>query len=102
MAAVVKDARSCKGLLQLDPLNERDRYSYLCLSLKASRVPPEVSLWVSSVANGNPQYTEICAQALEKAEVLELVPVKDELPSAEFKQGPEALEKLEPPPKVRS
>ena len=105
VASVVKDARACLGLLQLDPLDADDRYSYLCLSLKASWVPPEVSAWVSGIANGNPQYTEICAKALEKAEVLELKPVEDEqeegqLPRAEYKEGAESLAKLDPPPKV--
>ena len=103
VASVVKDARACNGLLQLDPLDADDRYSYLCLSLKASWVPPEVSAWVSGIANGNPQYTEICAKALEKAQVLELKPVEEEgrLPRAEYKEGARALAKMGPPPKVR-
>jgi hypothetical protein len=101
VASVVKDARACRGLLQLDPLDAQDRYSYLCLSLKASWVPPEVNTWVSSIANGNPQYTEICAQALEKAGVLELRPgAEGQLPRAEFKGAADSLAKLEPPPKV--
>jgi hypothetical protein len=72
VAAVVANAAACGGLLQLDPLDAQDRSSYLCLALQVASLPQQVHAWVSGVANGNPQYTEICAKALEKADVLDL------------------------------
>ena len=60
------NAEKCDALLQLDPLDEIDREDYLCLSLRVTRVPLSVSIWVSEVANGNPQYIEICANLIDK------------------------------------
>jgi hypothetical protein len=119
VAEVVSNAAKCGGLLQLDPLDETDRSSYLCLALKVSDLPPEVHAWVSGIANGNPQYTEICAKALEKANVLEMIQ-KPPLVEEEGEQKREAsaeallsgsrviaqlkggadLKAVEPPPKI--
>ena len=46
-------------------LDEVDREDYLCLSLRVAKVPLSVSTWVSDVANGNPQYIEICAGLID-------------------------------------
>ena len=117
VAEVVSNAAKCGGLLQLDPLDATDRSSYLCLALKVSELPLEVHAWVSGIANGNPQYTEICAKALEKANVLDLIhepalnegeqkEAEQEQPAAaegrvvaQLKAGAD-LRKVEPPPKI--
>jgi hypothetical protein len=72
-AYVDANADRCDGLLQLDPLNQKDREAYLCLSLRVAKVPAEVNAWVSSVANGNPQYIEICAALVDTPAIMERV-----------------------------
>jgi len=104
-AQVVENADQCGGLLQLDPLDDADRERYLCLSLQVSKVPLALSRWVSDVANGNPQYIEICAEAVDKPEILTRVPASAGKPTdlACVLNGPEgaaALQALAPPPKI--
>ena len=65
-SGIIANAETCEALLQLDPLDEVDREDYLCLSLRVAKVPLSVSTWVSDVANGNPQYIEICAALIDK------------------------------------
>jgi hypothetical protein len=59
---VIANAERCGGLVQLGPLDSEEREDYLRQTLKVSSLPVEVYKWVSDVANGNPQYIEICAK----------------------------------------
>lgn len=103
---VVENAEQCGGLLQLDPLDDADRERYLCLSLQVSKVPLAVSRWVSDVANGNPQYIEMCAEAVDKPEIMTRVPAgavgkpKDIACAMNGAEGAAALQALAPPPKI--
>jgi hypothetical protein len=107
-AQVVANAEQCGGLLQLDPLDAADRERYLCLSLQVSKVPLAVSRWVSDVANGNPQYIEMCAAAIDTPDVLVRVPApgsgsgKGNDPACVMNgdEGAAALRALAPPPKI--
>lgn len=105
-AKVIANALACSGMLQLDPLDATDREKYLCLSLKVSKVPLAVSRWVSDVANGNPQYIEICAKHLEAEKVTttsskEEAVLGSQLPQAIFTPNGESLLKsLEVPAKI--
>jgi len=98
-ASVIANAEKCKGLLQLDPLDHNDREAYLCLSLRVSKVPPEVSKWVSSVANGNPQYIELCAKLVDKPSILQRVDATTAVLCL-AKGGAGALACLEKPTKI--
>mmetsp|Transcript_24642 Transcript_24642/g.29003 ORF Transcript_24642/g.29003 Transcript_24642/m.29003 type:complete len:406 (-) Transcript_24642:304-1521(-) len=69
-SSVISNAEKCGGLVQLGPLDMNDREDYLRQSLKVAKVPPEISNWVSDVANGNPQYIEICAKEVDKPEIM--------------------------------
>ena len=102
---VVENAEQCGGLLQLDPLDDVDRERYLCLSLQVSKVPLAVSRWVSDVANGNPQYIEMCAEAVDKPEIMTRVPASAGKPNdlacaMNGAEGAAALQALAPPPKI--
>lgn len=105
-AKVIANAEACSGMLQLDPLDTADREKYLCLSLKVSKVPLAVSRWVSDVANGNPQYIEICAKHLESEGVIttgskEEAVLGSHLPQAVFTpNGQASLKTLEVPAKI--
>jgi hypothetical protein len=105
-AKVIANADACSGMLQLDPLDTADREKYLCLSLHVSKVPLAVSRWVSDVANGNPQYIEICAKHLEAEKIIttsskEEAVLGSQLPQAVFTPNGQAdLKKLEVPAKI--
>jgi hypothetical protein len=63
-----------------------------------AQVPAEVGKWVSNVANGNPQYIEICAKAIDAA----VPPIlnKSTKPCGFAPNGSELLSRLEKPPKI--
>jgi hypothetical protein len=64
----------------------------------AVQVPAVVNKWVSDVANGNPQYIEICAQVVDTASPPILN--KESKPCTLAPNGAELLSKLAKPPKI--